>query len=82
MHESMLQYLAGPCCGGDLTVTDGARRDVSFSGEIYEGQLNCGCGCTYEVIKGVPVLLVVPTQKPLNPDDAVVLKNQETWLMH
>ena len=51
MKESLLQYLACPACGGDLSLRTTARDGR----EITAGELNCGnCRTNYAVRGGVP----------------------------
>ena len=83
MHSEALQYLAGPCCGGALSVSTVSEGDVHFGGEIYSGKLVCGCGCTYDVKRGVPVLFPGPGRRldgrGSERGDRILRQNMETW---
>ena len=51
MKESLLQYLACPACGGNLTLSAAARE----ANEIINGQLSCaGCRKNFPVSGGIP----------------------------
>jgi SAM-dependent methyltransferase len=52
MKERLLQLLACPACGGDISLTDTAEREDA---EIISGTLICsGCSREYKVTRGVP----------------------------
>lgn len=53
MRERLLQWLACPACGNNLTLENG----YSEGEEIIKGTLNCPCGQTFPVIGGVPRML-------------------------
>ncbi|MEP7339383.1 MAG: methyltransferase domain-containing protein [Acidobacteriota bacterium] len=51
MKKSLLQYLACPACGGDLSLTAAELE----GGEILNGELRCaGCRQTFPVSGGIP----------------------------
>lgn len=56
MKKRLLQYLACPDCGGDLTLERTDREDRD--GEILEGSIRCeSCRASFPVLRGVPRLI-------------------------
>ncbi len=52
MKERLLQYLACPSCGGEISLDINSQRDGQ---EIMEGKLNCSsCSRSYQITRGVP----------------------------
>jgi SAM-dependent methyltransferase len=49
-NSALLKYLCCPVCGGDLSLERSA-------GKMQDGRLICGCGRSYEIRGGVPILL-------------------------
>lgn len=69
MKRRLVQWLACPACGGDLSLSPGrsqkagswhshwARGEERDDLEILEGSLQCACGLCYPVVEGIPRLL-------------------------
>jgi len=58
MRVSALDLYRCPACGGALSLSE---REAT-GGELEQGILSCGCGCTYPVREGVPSLVHPPDQ--------------------
>jgi SAM-dependent methyltransferase len=70
MKRSLVQWLACPKCGGDLTASSSREEE----GEIVDGRLQCHrCHAPYRIINGVPRFV---------EDDAYVDSFSFEWNVH
>ncbi len=58
MKRSLLDYLACPTCGGDISLTATTEEEGT---EILTGQLACAsCGKTFSIVRGIPRFADLP----------------------
>ena len=85
MKNNLIKYLACPNCKGDLKLERVNKKEY---GEVIEGILKCGCGCSFPIRAGTPRLFYQTTEGVKNAKKAFSnewdefsydSENDDTW---